>query len=116
MSVDTFGINYLSDETFFRGSAMSIINNVGPTDSVQRIINNPISKTIPADAAGTTPPPVADSLELSGASGYLQTLQANNIRGDKVAQVKAQIEAGTYETPDKLDSAINKLLDSGEIN
>ena len=32
-------------------------------------------------------------------------------RADKVAEIRAQIEAGVYETDDKLDMAVSRLLD-----
>lgn len=91
---------------------MNTINNIGPTDPVQQLANNPISRSIPTDSR--TPAPVADRLELSGASQFLQALQANNIRADKVAGVRAQIESGAYEDDAKLDVAADKLLD--ELN
>lgn len=34
-----------------------------------------------------------------------------DIRADKVAAIKAQIQAGTYETDEKLDVALSRLLD-----
>ena len=33
------------------------------------------------------------------------------IRADKVAEIRAQIAAGVYETDDKLDTAVSRLLD-----
>jgi len=50
-------------------------------------------------------------LELSGVSHLLKTLKNNDVRTDKVAVVKAQIEAGTYDDEKKLDAAVDKLLD-----
>ncbi len=41
----------------------------------------------------------------------LKSLQSNDIRADKVAQIKAQIEAGAYEDDQKLDVATDRLLD-----
>lgn len=92
------------------GSVMSSINSIGVNDPVQRLASNPIQKSLPTDAAAQ-PPSVTDKLELSGVSNLLQTLQQNNIRTDKVAQVRAQIDAGTYESDDKLNAAVDKLLD-----
>ncbi|HTW94139.1 MAG TPA: flagellar biosynthesis anti-sigma factor FlgM [Tepidisphaeraceae bacterium] len=87
---------------------MSSINNVGNTNPVQNIVNNPIQKSIPAGAAQQQP--AVDRLDLSGV-GYLQTLKTNDIRTDKVATVKAQIAAGTYEDDNKLNVAIDGVLD-----
>ena len=50
-------------------------------------------------------------MELSGISHLIQALKTNDIRTDKVANIKAQIANGTYETDDKLNSAIDKLAD-----
>ena len=33
------------------------------------------------------------------------------IRGDRVQQIRAQIAAGTYETGEKLNAALDRLLD-----
>lgn len=88
------------------------VNNVNSTSPVQKIVANPIQKQIPADAP--TQARASDRLELSGASHLLKTLKANDVRTDKVASIKSQIEAGTYEDDHKLNVAIDKLLD--ELN
>ena len=84
------------------------VNNVGNSSPVQKIVSNPVQKSIPADAPKQLP--AADRLELSGVSHLLATLKANDVRADKVASVRAALEAGTYETGEKLDAAIDKLL------
>lgn len=38
-------------------------------------------------------------------------LKSQDIRTDKVAGIKSQIEAGTYEDDKKLDVAVSRLLD-----
>ena len=92
---------------------MSSINAVGGNSPVQKIVTNPIQKQLPTDAAAK--PTLSDRVELSGMGAMLQTLKAGgDFRADKVAAIKAQIEAGTYETDDKLDIAADRLLD--EIN
>jgi anti-sigma28 factor (negative regulator of flagellin synthesis) len=86
------------------------VNNVGSTSPVQKIVNNPIQKTISTDAPKQLP--VADRLELSGVSHLLKALKSNSdVRTDKVADIKAQIEAGTYDDDKKLDIAVDRLLD-----
>jgi flagellar biosynthesis anti-sigma factor FlgM len=88
---------------------MSSINGIGPNSPVQKIVQQPIQKQVPADPPAQIP--VTDKLELSGMSHLLQSLKSNDVRVDKVAQIKQQIEAGTYETDDKLDVAADRLLD-----
>jgi anti-sigma28 factor (negative regulator of flagellin synthesis) len=95
------------------GSVMSPINSVGgpePSGPVQKIVNAPIHKQI-SPAAAAEPRAVVDKLELSGMSHLLQALKSNDIRAEKVQQIKAQIEAGTYEDEQKLDIAVDRLLD-----
>ena len=88
---------------------MSSINHIGGSSPVQRVVTNPIQKQVGVDAPKQMP--ATDKLELSGASHLLKSLQKNDIRTDKVADIKAQIEAGTYDDEKKLDAAVDKLLD-----
>jgi anti-sigma28 factor (negative regulator of flagellin synthesis) len=91
------------------GVVMSSVNSIGPNSPLHKIVTKPVTRAVPADAP--VQQPAVDKLELSGVSHLLQTLKTNDIRADKVAQIKAQIEAGTYETDDKLDIAADRLLD-----
>ena len=86
------------------------VNNVGNSSPVQKIVANPVQKAIPADAPAQMP--ATDRLELSGVSHLLKTLKANgDVRTEKVAEIKAQIAAGSYEDDKKLDAAVDRLLD-----
>ena len=54
----------------------------------------------------------ADRVEISpAAEAAIQAREAGEIRLDLVNQIRAQIAAGTYETPDKLDAALERFLD-----
>lgn len=54
----------------------------------------------------------ADTLELSAEAVAASRLSdIPDIRHDRVAAIKAQIQAGTYETADKLDRALDAMLD-----
>ena len=87
---------------------MSSINGLGGVAPLQP--NQTVNKTTaPAPAVDTAS--ASDRLELSGASHLLQTLKTNDVRTDKVASIKAQIEAGTYDADGlKLDAAVANLL------
>jgi anti-sigma28 factor (negative regulator of flagellin synthesis) len=86
------------------------VNNVGSNSPVSKIVSNPVQKSIPADAPKQLP--ASDRLELSGVSHLLKTLKSNgDVRTDKVAEIKAALEAGTYEDDKKLDIAVDRLLD-----
>lgn len=89
---------------------MNPVNNVGSTSPLQKIQTRPVQKELPVD--GPKQLPSADKLELSGVSHLMKALKANaDVRNDKIAAIKAQIEAGTYEDDAKLDAAVDKLMD-----
>ena len=89
---------------------MNPVNNVGSTSPLQKIVAKPVQKELPADAPRQLP--ASDKLDLSGVSHLMKALKSNgDVRTDKVADIKAQIEAGTYEDDKKLDAAVDKLLD-----
>ena len=85
------------------------VNPVQGQIAVQKVVTSPVQKQVPAD-----PPkqiPATDKLELSGMSHLVAALKKNDVRVDKVAEIRQQIAAGTYEDDKKLDGAIDKLLD-----
>lgn len=86
---------------------MSSINPVGNGWNIQNVTQQPILKSIPPAAL----PKASDRLELSGHSHLLTALRSNEVRVDKVSVIKSQIEAGTYESEEKLDIAIDRMLD-----
>jgi anti-sigma28 factor (negative regulator of flagellin synthesis) len=89
---------------------MNAINGLGGNSPVQRTTApSAANSTAPVSTPSTSRP--ADKLDLSGTSHLLQSLKTNNIRADKVASVKSQIENGTYEDDHKLNGALDGLLD-----
>ncbi|MGE5611522.1 MAG: flagellar biosynthesis anti-sigma factor FlgM [Bacillota bacterium] len=88
---------------------MSRINGVGNNTPIQKVTSHPVTSKTPT--VDSKPLGSSDKLELSGMSHLLKSLKSNDIRTDKVAAVRAQIEAGTYENDQKLDTAIDRLLD-----
>ena len=53
-----------------------------------------------------------DQLDISHEADMIS--RANDVpdvRADRVAEIKAQIQAGAYETDDKLEAALDRLLD-----
>jgi flagellar biosynthesis anti-sigma factor FlgM len=85
------------------------VNGVNSSNPINQVTSQPIRKSVPADAAPQSR--ASDKVELSGMSHMMAALKQNDIRADKVADIKSQIQAGTYETDDKLNAAADKLLD-----
>ena len=53
-----------------------------------------------------------DQLDLSAEAQMIsQSQSTNDIRMDRVADLRAQIASGQYETAEKLDAAVDRLLD-----
>jgi negative regulator of flagellin synthesis FlgM len=53
-----------------------------------------------------------DQLDISPEADFVaQARELPEIREDRVAALRAQIEAGTYETPEKLEIALSRMLD-----
>jgi len=51
-----------------------------------------------------------DRVELSPVGTYLAKLRNLPIRSELVSSVREQIAQGTYDTPEKIDAAIEELL------
>ncbi|MAI71192.1 MAG: flagellar biosynthesis protein FlgM [Rhodopirellula sp.] len=72
----------------------------------------------PAEATPTPPKGAVDQLDLSNAAGGVNRMAPNptvagggEIRIDRVAEIRRQIADGSYETAEKMDAALDRLLD-----
>ena len=71
----------------------------------------PANSVVSSQAAGN-PPGVSDVVEISTAANLAAKVhELPAVRADLVARAKAEIEAGTYETPERIDVAVDRLLD-----
>ncbi len=54
----------------------------------------------------------SDQVEVSDMAYYMSQLRSlPPVRQDLIDQVRSQVEAGTYETPQKLDAAIEAMFE-----
>ncbi len=75
-------------------------------------IGPPHSSRPAQPAAPTRSVPIEDEVQISDAAQMVeQAKELPEIRWERVNQLRAQIAAGTYETDDKLQIAIGRLLD-----
>lgn len=75
----------------------------------------PIGRTAPTAAPAPAAPaayvPPQDEVEISSAARALDSASRTlGVREQRLEQIKAAIAAGTYETPEKLESAVERLL------
>lgn len=93
---------------------MSNIHGLGPTGGINRIQQTkPAAAPAQAEATAATPDRTdrVDISSNSSVSAMLAKLKTNDVRLDKVQDIKGQIEAGTYESDEKLNAAIDRLID-----
>jgi len=75
-------------------------------------INPPHRLTQTQSCSGSCGSTGVDQLDISPEADFVaQTRDLPEIREDRVAQIRSQIQSGTYETADKLDVALSRLLD-----
>ena len=70
----------------------------------------PASKPTPGQPA--QPHGAGDRLDISpAAEAAIRAEESGEVRHDLIARIRREIEQGTYETPDKLEQALDRLLD-----
>jgi negative regulator of flagellin synthesis FlgM len=75
-------------------------------------IGAPHTSRLSQPSAPSQPGAIRDELQISDAGQMVdQVRQLPEIRQDRVNQIRAQIAQGTYETDDKLEIAIGRLMD-----
>ena len=75
-------------------------------------VGPPHSSRVAKPEGTTSSGPIQDELQISDAARLVeQAKQAPEIRQDRVDAIRQQIAAGTYETPEKLEIALDRLLD-----
>ena len=85
---------------------VSGISGNQPLRPVERLQQRPETQPPGAGLGGN------DRVELSATAQWLNQLrQLPPIRGEKVDEVRSQIEAGRYLTDAKLDAALDRLLE-----
>ena len=77
--------------------------NIQSTNAVNLQTQHKVSAT---DAGSAAP---VDQLDISAEAQMMS--QTNEIRGDRVADIRAQIANGQYETPEKINTALDRMLD-----
>ena len=88
----------MSDVEAIRGTAST---------ATLRVFANQPSRV--AEQGGTAPP--GDRVEISELAAFLSRLaELPEDRAQKVVEVRQQIANGTYETSDKLDQAVERLM------
>ncbi|MCA9260833.1 MAG: flagellar biosynthesis anti-sigma factor FlgM [Planctomycetales bacterium] len=66
-----------------------------------------------SSAGSASRPQAADSVDISAAAeAALEASETDGVRADLVARIRGEIASGSYETPEKMDAALDRLLDA----
>lgn len=86
------------------------INGPGPINNVSSV--KPTGRAQNAQASQSSSSiDTNDELTLSSEAQALTAASTEEVRYDKVSQIRQQIADGSYETAEKLDVALDRLLD-----
>ena len=87
-------------------------------NNIQPIHPSAAPKAIePAGAVANGKPPaepaqISDTVEISAIARLAAKIQEiPDVRAELVARVKAEIAAGTYETPERIEAAVDRLME-----
>lgn len=106
------------DADSFAESGQPVLSGREPMDvngipSVGRAA--PIGQPRPSAPAGNVSPAAPqtpqDEVDISSAGRMLDDLaRSGNVRGDRLTQIRQAIADGTYDTPEKFQAAVDRLL------
>jgi anti-sigma28 factor (negative regulator of flagellin synthesis) len=103
--------------SFFADTKEFAMSDSIPPVSQSRIASAlpPVGRTSYAQPTRSTPGRGSDSVEFSRTAQLLSKLaELPDVRQGLIDRVKGEIAAGTYETPEKIEAAVNGLL--GDAN
>ena len=85
------------------------VNGVNPPIPPQSV--EPVT-TVVRDGGSAALPPTGDVVEISTVARLAAQIQnVPEVRADLVARIRSEIEAGTYETQERIDLTVDKLMD-----
>ena len=92
------------------------MTDINPIARPQQTALEGLTKTPRQTSDNPTPQRGGDTVQLSNQARLLSKLkQLPEVREGLVNSVKAQIEAGNYDTNERFDTAVNNLLDDLEL-
>ena len=80
-------------------------------------VSRPETTTGSAESAPVGPVSPKDEVEISAVGKLLDNASRTpGIRDQRLAEIKAAIESGSYETPEKLEMALNRMVDQLKLD
>jgi negative regulator of flagellin synthesis FlgM len=89
-----------------------MINNVNGIQPPAGLAPIEPAQMLNHSAAAAAPADVSDVVEISAVARLAAKVQQiPDVRTELVERVKAEIAAGTYETPERMEVAVNRLME-----
>lgn len=84
--------------------------SVGSAGAVRPVQTSPVQGAESSPVTGLEAP--RDEVSISSAARLLEQARIDpNVRAERLAEIRTAIANGTYETPEKLEAAVARLLD-----
>ena len=97
---------------YYKGKADMEVNGIGPVSGSQPV-RKVAQPATPPPTPETRPTSPTDELELSSVNPAASEVDLKSeFQSQRIAQIQQQIADGTYETPEKLDIAVDRMLES----
>ena len=84
---------------------------IRPTSNIQSTTNVNLQTQNSASSTQSGSSIPVDSLEISSEAQMI-TKSSADVRAERVAEIKAQIVSGQYETAEKLDAAVSRMFEA----
>ena len=92
------------------GMDVTSTGSVGGAGAVRPVQLSPVQSAESAPVSGLESP--RDEVSISSAARLLEQARIDpNVRAERLAEIRTAIANGTYETPAKLEAAVERLLD-----
>ncbi len=117
VSLAADGADAATRGNFERGKGIMITNDVSGVSGPQPVQpNRPVQAQKAYAAKAPAKTDAANISEEAPAAQMLDKLRSTpDIRQDKVNALKAEIEAGTFESPERIAGAVDKFFSSDEL-
>ena len=90
---------------------LTMMSDITPVNGPAPAALSRLARPAPAEPGPITSEARGDQVQLSRAAIFLsKLLDGPEIRSDLIQRVRAEIHAGDYDTPDKIDALLDELI------
>ena len=86
------------------------ISPIGSNLPITRLQGSKATETLTARSSQDVSPAATDTVDISARARYLAAAKDPPIRSDKVQAMKSLIASGQFETPERINGTVDRLL------